>query len=80
MKYRKEYIIGLISGIIYTIIENKSQFEFFDFLGKLVGAMLIPVIISFLISIFSKNYEFGKNFGIISIVIHVMGILGQLKS
>ena len=51
-----------------------------DFIAALIGALIIPLILTFLISLFSKSLEFGKTFGIISIAIHIIATIGNLKS
>lgn len=80
MNNKTGYILGLVSGIIYTLINYGSNFRFLDFIAALIGALIIPLILTFLISVFSKSLEFGKTFGIISIAIHIIATIGNLNS
>ena len=80
MNSKTGYILGLVSGIIYTLINYGSNFRFLDFIATLIGALIIPLILTFLISLFSKSLEFGKTFGIISIAIHIIATIGNLNS
>jgi uncharacterized membrane protein HdeD (DUF308 family) len=80
MNNRTGYILGLISGIIYTLINYGSNFRIMDFIATLIGALIIPLILTYLISLFSKTLEFGRTFGIISIVIHIIATIGKLNS
>ena len=80
MNNRTGYILGLSSGVIYTIINYVSNFKIMNFIAILIGALIVPLILTYLITLFPKSLEFGRTFGIISIVIHIIATIGKLNS
>jgi len=82
MTNRVGYILGIVSAIIYTLFHNKINLDYIlDFLpqilGAFVGALLIPSFISGIIYIFSRK-NFGKIFGISSLIVHVISSFGNI--
>ena len=75
-------IVGIASALIYTIFHNRGNFNYFlDYLpqrlGSFVGALLIPLIISSIIYLFTQK-NFGKVFGITSLIVYILSSLGNL--
>ncbi len=80
MNNKTGFILGLVSGIIYTLINYGNFFRFLDFIFAFIGALIIPLIFTFLISLFSKSLASGRTFGIMSIAIHIIATIGNLNS
>lgn len=80
MNYKTGYILGLVSTLVYTLINHGDSNKLIDFIASFVGALIIPLIITYVISLLFKNIELGKIFGITSIVIHIIATIGKLNS
>lgn len=77
MDNKQGYMLGVFSGIIYTFVANKDSFEIIGFIAQLIGVLLIPLIISYFIVLFSKSKKFGKVFGITTLIVVSIGLLGN---
>ncbi len=78
MSNKLGYILGFSSAFIYTIISNGINFYYFsDFLASFIGPLLIPAGITGLISIFLKDNNSGKVFGITCITIYILAGIGN---
>jgi len=77
MDNKQGYMLGVFSGIIYTFVANKDSFEIIGFIAQLIGVLLIPLIISYFIVLFSKSKKFGKVFGITTLIVISIGLLGN---
>lgn len=75
MKNKIGFLLGILSAITYTLIHSGLNLYLPALLGSIVGAILIPLIISGLIFLF-KRKNFGYVFGITSIITHVVSSLG----
>lgn len=72
---QKGVILGLIFALIYSIIRN--GFDFASIIGGAFGILVISAIITSLISAFWKFKNFGKIFGIISLILSIISFLGS---
>lgn len=72
------YIIGFLSAIIYTIYKNGFRFdELLYFISGLLGALILPVIIAFIITSLKKDFKFGKVFGITCLILYTLSTIGS---
>lgn len=79
MNNKTGYILGLVSALVYTLINHGNSNKLIDFVASFVGVLIIPLIITYIISLIFKNIELGKIFGIASIVIHIIATIGKLN-
>ncbi|WP_193700398.1 hypothetical protein [Tenacibaculum piscium] len=75
MTNKKGIILGIVSAILYVLLSNGFG-SLTNFFIDIIAASIIPLIISGLITIFRKN-NFGKIFGISSIVIQILSLIGN---
>ncbi len=80
MKNKTGYILGLVSAFVYTLLNYGDSNTFINFIASFVGALIIPLTLTYIISLFLKNLELGKIFGIASIIIHILATVGKLNS
>lgn len=80
MNNKTGYILGLVSALVYTLINHGDSNKLLDFVASFVGVLIIPLIITYIISLIFKNIELGKIFGISSIIIHIIASIGKLNS
>lgn len=75
---KQGYILAIIIAIIYAFI-SEENFDFYTFLGSIIGALLINTILSGIISVFWKFKNFGKVIGITSLIVCLMAFFGNRK-
>lgn len=75
---KQGYILAITIAIIYAFI-SQENFDFYTFLGSIIGALLINTILSGFISIFWKFKNFGKVIGITSLIVCIMAFFGNRK-
>ncbi|MFD2726281.1 hypothetical protein [Hyunsoonleella rubra] len=77
MSNRTGYIMGICCALVYNIfIYGIDSNYILDFFASFLGSLLIPVIISGLISLFVKK-SFGKIFGITCLIVFALGAIGS---
>ena len=75
---KQGYILAIVIAIIYAFI-SQENFDFYAFLGSVIGALLINTILSGIISVFWKFKNFGKVIGITSLIVCSMAFFGNRK-
>jgi|694.fasta_scaffold152139_3 hypothetical protein len=73
------YVIGFLAISIYTLLDDNVE-GLVSFFATLIGVLLIPLILSGLIFLFDRSINFGKIFGITSIIIVTISFIGQYTS
>jgi hypothetical protein len=73
---KQGYILALIISVIYAVILNKNL-DFYSLLGGIIGALLVNIVITGIITIFWKFVNFGKIIGVVSIIVCVIAFLGN---
>ena len=75
---KQGYILAIVIAVIYAFI-SQENFDFYVFLGSVIGALLINTILSGIISVFWKFKNFGKVIGITSLIVCLMAFFGNRK-
>lgn len=75
---KQGYVLAIIIAVIYAFI-SQENFDFYAFLGSVIGALLINTILSGIISVFWKFKNFGKVIGITSLIVCLMAFFGNRK-
>ena len=75
---KRGYVLGIISAFTYTLI-IEGFYDITDFIEKTISAILVPLFVAFIIFlIFNKRKNLGKIFGVTSIIIHLILVLGYM--
>ena len=71
------YVVAVLSSFIYVVITGEFSADLASLFGSVVGALIIPVIISGIIILFKKNLSYGKVLGLSTPILQALAYFGQ---
>tara|TARA_Y100001954_G_C15635720_1_gene515034 strand:- start:438 stop:701 length:264 start_codon:yes stop_codon:yes gene_type:complete len=71
------YVIAILSSLIYVAITDEFSADIASMLGSVIGALIIPAILSGIIILFKKNISYEKALGISTPILQALSYFGQ---